>query len=97
VRRLFVLLVTPWMALCLYGTARASAAPYPDPGGSSTVQVLPATEAAPVAHGVTQPSSTLPFTGTDALVLVCFAGAVLVPGIGLIVVSRRHRRGARVA
>jgi hypothetical protein len=56
-----------------------------------------ASEAAPGAHGVTQLSSTLPLTGTDALVLVGFAGAVLVPGIGLTIVSRRQRRGAHMA
>jgi hypothetical protein len=87
------------MALCLYGTSRASAAPHHDPGVSSIARVLPAaaSEAAPGAHGVTQLSSTLPLTGTDALVLVGFAGAVLVPGIGLTIVSRRQRRGAHMA
>jgi hypothetical protein len=37
----------------------------------------------------------LPFTGTDALVLVCFAAAVLIPGVGLLIVSRRQRGAAQ--
>jgi hypothetical protein len=96
VRRLFVLVVTPWIVLCLHGTVRAHAAAYPDPTPPPTVQVLPANAAAtPATHGVTQPHSTLPFTGADAVVLLGFAGAVLVPGVGLLVVSRRNRHTVR--
>jgi hypothetical protein len=94
-RRVLVLLVTPWIVLCLYGTSRASAAPYPDSVRPSTVQVLPASQAAPAPHGVTDVNSPLPFTGTDALVLVCFAAAVLIPGVGLLIVSRRQRGAAQ--
>jgi hypothetical protein len=90
-RRVLVLLVTPWIVLCLYGTSRASAAPYPDSVRPSTVQVLPAS----APHGVTDVNSPLPFTGTDALVLVCFAAAVLIPGVGLLIVSRRQRGAAQ--
>ena len=80
----------------LHGTVRAHAAAYPDPTPPPTVQVLPANAAAtPATHGVTQPDSTLPFTGTDAVVLLGFAGAVLVPGVGLLVVSRRNRHTVR--
>lgn len=89
-RRLFVLLFTPWIALCLYGSSRASAATYPDNGAAPTAQVLSA-RVVQERHGVNAPSSALPFTGTDALMLATFGAAVLLPGIGLLVVARRHR------
>jgi hypothetical protein len=84
-----VLLVTPWIALCLYGNARASAASTTD-AARSTAAARPSS---PVpAHGVSRPAAPLSFTGADALLLVGFLGAVVVPGTGLLVVARRQRK-----
>lgn len=96
-RRVVVLLVTPWIALMMYGTARASAAPYNDPARASTVQALPAQAADATPHGATRTGSPLALTATDALVLVCFLAAIVVPGVGLVRLSRRQPRDAQHA
>ena len=96
-RRLLVLALAPWVLLTMVGVSRASATTnYPGPTPPSTAKVLGATETKPAAHGTTSGSS-LPFMGGDVAMLLGFATAVLVPGIGLLVVSRRRSRGLHQA
>lgn len=92
-RRLLVLALAPWILLTLVGVSRASAANYPGPTPPSTAVVLGATETTAAPHGATQSGSSLPFTGGDVAMLLGFAAAVLIPGVGLLVVSRRRSAG----
>jgi hypothetical protein len=93
-RRLLVLALVPWMLLTFVGVSRASAATdYPGPTPPSTAGVLGATQTNTATHGTTQSGTSLPFTGGDVAMLLGFAAAVLVPGVGLLVVSRRRSRG----
>jgi CRISPR-associated Cas5-like protein len=90
-RRLLVLVFVPWAMLALFGVTHAHAATYPNPPPSTTVTVLPSTESRQPAHGGSPAGASLPFTGGDALLLTGFAAAILLPGIALVLASRRRR------